>query len=121
MLDCRLTSDFYNRSGGLIHPDRLYLTAKAVPADVPQAPLARISPIPANWIDFNYPEVAPIFHGPVFRGLKETSGDPQRGQHPRYGASAGRFGGRSTRFGLGDSFLRAGFGHVFVCHALVVF
>jgi hypothetical protein len=77
--DCRLTSDFHNRNGGLIQADRLYLTTKAVPADVQSAPLAKIPSHAGEWRDFRYPNEAPIYHGPVFRGLKGCCYGPQAG------------------------------------------
>ncbi len=77
--DCRLTSDFHNRNGGLIQPDRLYLTAKAVPAGIESAPLAKIPTNAGEWRDFRYPNEAPIYHGPVFRGLRGCCYGPQAG------------------------------------------
>ncbi|HEY1784090.1 MAG TPA: KR domain-containing protein [Pirellulales bacterium] len=78
-LDCRLTSDFYNRNGGLIQADRLYLATKAVPAGVPAAPLTKILPNIGEWRDFSYPNEAPIYHGPVFRGLRGCCYAPGKG------------------------------------------
>ncbi|HTU26886.1 MAG TPA: SDR family NAD(P)-dependent oxidoreductase, partial [Pirellulales bacterium] len=78
-LDCRLTADFFNRNGGLIQPDRLYLTAKAVPADVPLEPLAPLPATIGQWHEFQYPNEAPIYHGPVFRGVKAACANPERG------------------------------------------
>ncbi|HEX4142344.1 MAG TPA: SDR family NAD(P)-dependent oxidoreductase [Pirellulales bacterium] len=79
MFDCRLTSDFHNRNGGLIQADRLYLTTKAATAGVPAAPLATISPHSGEWRDFRYPNEAPIYHGPVFRGLRGCCYGPAAG------------------------------------------
>ncbi len=79
--DCRLTSDFYNLNGELIQSDRLYLRAQAVTADAHVSPLDKIQPTAGQWHDFKYPDVAPIYHGPAFRGLKALCGNVESGSN----------------------------------------
>jgi acyl transferase domain-containing protein/acyl carrier protein len=75
---CRLTADFFNRKGGLIQPDRLYLSAIAETAAIAE-PLEPIEAMVGDFDPFIYPEDAPIHHGPVFRGLTSGHGSDQRG------------------------------------------
>ena len=117
--DCRLTSDFYNRGGGLIQADRLYLTTKAVPADVHSAPLSKIAANAGEWRDFRYPNEAPIYHGPVFRGLRGCCYSPEKGTARVLALPLVDLVGPVRVDGLDDSFLRAGLGHVCLCDAPV--
>ena len=51
-----------------------------MPADVSQTPLAEIAPTTGHeWQEFSYPNEAPIYHGPVFRGMKGGWCGPRTG------------------------------------------
>ncbi|MBI84181.1 MAG: hypothetical protein CMJ81_13350 [Planctomycetaceae bacterium] len=77
-VSCLLTSDFYSRAGKLVHPDRPYMKARIELADEPAAPVAEQPPLaPEPLKEFNYPDGVVLYHGEVFRALKEvvTAGD----------------------------------------------
>lgn len=80
LASCQLTSDFYNRARVLVHKDRLHFRAAVELAEQP-SPIEASSPgLPETWFDVCYPDGdLPIYHGPVFRCLKQSAVDPAGG------------------------------------------
>jgi NAD(P)-dependent dehydrogenase (short-subunit alcohol dehydrogenase family) len=75
---CELTCDFRNRSGGLIQKDRPYLRADVRVGEKP-ASVAAVPEVGGAWTEFSYPDDAPVYHGPVFRGVNGICCDRQGG------------------------------------------
>lgn len=82
-LRCELVSDFLDRHGRLVEPDRVYQTAIVETADrVTELPLPKLDPLPTHWDEVKYaddwrtmrvPEDGRVYHGPPFRGLKQVA------------------------------------------------
>ncbi len=79
-IDCQLTCDFRNRAGGLMQKDRPYLRASVEVADGPLGLTADMPSAPNAWTDFAYPDDAPVYHGPAFRGVTGTNFDRRSGR-----------------------------------------
>jgi hypothetical protein len=74
-----LTCDFRNRAGEMVHKDRPYLQATVEVAGKVTQVKPELPPTPHAWTDFSYPEGAPVYHGPAFRGVTATAFDQQGG------------------------------------------
>jgi acyl transferase domain-containing protein/NAD(P)-dependent dehydrogenase (short-subunit alcohol dehydrogenase family) len=78
IIRCELTCDFINRRGIVIQADRPYLRADvALSSDDTSAAASSCSSAPdSEWQDVWYPEEdAVIYHGPVFRRLRQITVD----------------------------------------------
>lgn len=71
-LECVVCADFHNRSGKLVQANRPYMRANV---ELSHQPIPRSSPkaaVPSNeFAEFNYPEDVILYHGDVFRALKD--------------------------------------------------
>ncbi|HEY2838812.1 MAG TPA: KR domain-containing protein, partial [Pirellulales bacterium] len=76
---CELTSDFLNRSGGLIQKARPYLRAVAQVGERNARVVESFSEAPSHFTDVAYSEDAPIYHGPVFRCMNGVQCDREGG------------------------------------------
>lgn len=105
LVHCELTCDFHARTGKLVQADRLYQRATIELADAPLGLRARPAPaLPESaWRKFNYREDIVLWHGPVFRCLKQVAMRGPHGWGRMVAQSPGSFGG--TR--LGDTWLVA--------------
>ncbi|MFQ5731097.1 MAG: C45 family autoproteolytic acyltransferase/hydrolase [Planctomycetaceae bacterium] len=73
---CELTRDFVNRRGQLLEADRPYLKAVVELADGPRAFDACPAPPEGEWHNVWYPEEdVVIYHGPIFRYLRQMTVD----------------------------------------------
>ncbi|MFT7641797.1 MAG: NAD(P)-dependent dehydrogenase (short-subunit alcohol dehydrogenase family), partial [Pirellulaceae bacterium] len=85
-VECNLTCDFRNRSGGLIHKDRPYLKGNALLAELgdSQQVIRNILPadiqnLPTQWQAVVYPEDGDMYHGLPFRCLQAIHCDKNGG------------------------------------------
>ncbi len=95
MIQCDFTCDFYNRRGQLLLKDKPYLRAQVETA--PRRPALAVPPPPepAGWTLCWYPESElVIYHGPVFRCLREFAVDEEDGWGKIVAPSPGEVGGR---------------------------
>ena len=73
-LECALVSELHTRDGRLVSSERPHVTAR-VPLDT-KIPMTGVEPLtepPLGWHSFQYAEEALLYHGPVFRQLREFS------------------------------------------------
>ena len=77
-IECVVSSDFFTRTGKLVQANRPYMRA-IVDLDSPtdenrlEAPPPPEPEDPEPFSDFNYPDDVVLFHGDVFRALKEIA------------------------------------------------
>ena len=81
-IECVVSSDFFTRTGKLVQEHRPYMRAviDLGSSDQLQALTAPMPPDPEDpeaFSDLNYPHEGVLFHGEVFRGLKEFAVDPE--------------------------------------------
>jgi NAD(P)-dependent dehydrogenase (short-subunit alcohol dehydrogenase family) len=78
-VECSLLGDVRSRAGALIQKDRLYLRGVAEVADRRPVLAAEIPGMSAQWTEFTYPDDAPMYHGPPFRGATAGCGNSSSG------------------------------------------
>jgi hypothetical protein len=77
---CALTCDFRNRAGRLVEKDRLVATGSVLLADATEAIVGAAPPAePSSWVDIEYDDRLVIYHGPVFRRLRQSRPQPTGG------------------------------------------
>ena len=72
-IECRMTNDFVNRRGILVQKDRVHATAVVDVALEPPALDVHMPEAPSVWHGVEYPDSIAIYHGPVFRRLRQMS------------------------------------------------
>ena len=73
---CELMCDFRNRRGIVLQPNRPYLRADVVFMETPPKLASCTTPSVSEWHDVWYPEEdVVIYHGPVFRNLRQITVD----------------------------------------------
>lgn len=73
---CELMCDFRNRRGIVLQPNRPYLRANVAFAETPPNLASCTTPATSEWHDVWYPEEdVIIYHGPVFRNLRQITVD----------------------------------------------
>jgi 3-hydroxymyristoyl/3-hydroxydecanoyl-(acyl carrier protein) dehydratase len=73
-ISCRLTSDFRNRRGDLVQPDRLHFSAVVEMGERPAKIDEAAPPTSAEWFDVAYPtRDALMYHGLPLRLLKQQA------------------------------------------------
>jgi hypothetical protein len=70
VVNCTLSGDLRSRAGKLIQKDRPYLRATVDVTDSPVSLFAEIPATSGEWIQLGYPDDAPMYHGPAFRGTQ---------------------------------------------------
>ena len=73
-INCTVSSDFFSRAGKLVQANRPYMHATVELNDTATTFTAPPPPEPENtnpFSDFNYPEDVVLYHGEVFRALRE--------------------------------------------------
>jgi hypothetical protein len=73
LADCDLVCDFVNRAGKVVEADRIYVRGQVELASrlapLPSAPVNE----PDSWFDIQYLDGLAMWHGPVFRCLRQAS------------------------------------------------
>ncbi len=67
-VQCQLSGDIVSRAGKLVQKDRPYLRAIAETSAAPLQLKQEIAATTGEWLDYIYPDDAPMYHGPPFRG-----------------------------------------------------
>lgn len=96
-IECVLTSDFHSRAGKLVQADRPYMRARVDLSDITslgdvQPPLTPLDPYTA----FNYPDNVVLYHGEVFRALKEVKVEGKHAWGRLISLDISEFGGQRT-------------------------
>ncbi len=95
LIQCDFTCDFYNRRGQLLLKDKPYLRAQVETAPKRPALAVPPPPEPAGWTLCWYPESElVIYHGPVFRCLREFAVEEEDGWGKIVAPSPNEVGGR---------------------------
>ncbi len=74
VFECLVSGDVRSRAGKLIQKDRPYLSGSVEVASVRPALKAEIAGMAENWVQFTYPDDAPMYHGAPFRGATAGCG-----------------------------------------------
>ncbi|MCA9069529.1 MAG: polyketide synthase dehydratase domain-containing protein, partial [Planctomycetaceae bacterium] len=94
-LDCAFTCDFYNRKGKLLLPDKPYLKTQVEIAKESRSLAVSPPPEPSGWTLCWYPESElVIYHGPVFRCLREFAVEGDQGWGKIVAPPASEVGGQ---------------------------
>jgi hypothetical protein len=119
-IECRLLSDFVNRTGATLQRDRLHVRCLADAGVTTESGGRGVITPPSVWQPFRYPSDSPMLHGPTLQSLVAVAFDGHRAWGRATALSLAALGGvnRKTAWSVPATVLDAAF---YVCGLYIWF